>query len=706
MKSIAEVQQLPAQYRIALAGNPNAGKTTLFNALTGLHYKVANYPGVTVEKREGHLSLEGAGQVTVCDLPGTYSIYGQSPDEIIATDVILGITPGESNLGLIVAVVDACQLERNLYLVSQLIDTGLPVIVALNMIDIAKKQGLMIRTELLSRELGVPVIAIVASNKSGLTQLKSTISKSLSNNTSPRESRGSKSYSWCVQPSTFLDQASLIGELQAKERKLTGSTPNFTWLGIGLLSGNRKIWPTLNARLLESRNRLSEEGIDPMSYEAEARYAWCARTVSLSVSCEPNRKNLSTRIDKILTHKIWGTAIFVLCMSLIFQAIFSWASMPMELIEGLIEVLADGLSGVLPDGEVKSLLIDGILAGVGSVLVFVPQIAILYLFIGLLEDSGYLARAAFLMDRIMRKFGLQGRSFIPLLSSFACAIPGIMATRTIPSFRDRMATIMVAPLMSCSARLPVYTLLIAAFIPKKLLLGFFSLQAIVLLGLYLLGIVAAAVVAWLINRTLLRGAPSHLVMEMPPYHLPSLVNALRNAWDRVKLFVRDAGTVILACSVILWFLASYPKHEGLSPSKQLQQSFAGQMGHTIEPVIKPLGFDWKIGIAVLASFAAREVFVSSMATVYNLEQQDEQTEPLAIAIRNAKDPRTGARLYSLPIALSLMVFFAFACQCMSTVAVCYRETRSWKWVTFMITYMTTLAYLASFVTFRLATHLS
>jgi ferrous iron transport protein B len=378
-------------------------------------------------------------------------------------------------------------------------------------------------------------------------------------------------------------------------------------------------------------------------------------------------------------------------MALIFQAIFLWASAPMDLIDSSFTTLGNFINQQMADGPLRSLLVDGIVAGVGSVLIFIPQIAILFLFLGLLEDSGYLARAAFIMDRIMRQFGLQGRSFIPLLSSFACAIPGIMSTRTIPSFADRMITILVAPLMSCSARLPVYTLLIAAFVPEHRLLGVISLQGLVLLSMYLLGIIGAALVAWILKLSLLRGAPALFIMEMPVFKVPGLKVVLRDVWDRIVLFIKGAGTVILACSIILWFLASYP--EG-----SVKESYAGQIGTAIEPIIKPLGFNWEIGVGILASFAAREVFVTSLATVYNLQGADETSESLISMLRHRHE--TGEM--TTASALALMVFFVFACQCMSTIAVCRRETGSWRWPALMFGYMTALAYLAAWATYVVA----
>ncbi|MCC6954180.1 MAG: ferrous iron transport protein B, partial [Deltaproteobacteria bacterium] len=402
------------------------------------------------------------------------------------------------------------------------------------------------------------------------------------------------------------------------------------------------------------------------------------------------------RLDALTTHRIWGTGIFLAVMGLMFQAIFLWAQIPMDLIDGLFVQLGDFVTNSMPPGELRSLVVDGVIAGVGSVVIFVPQIAVLFIFLGILEDTGYLSRAAYLMDRVLRAFGLQGRSFIPLLSSFACAIPGILATRTIPSWSDRMATIMVAPLMSCAARLPVYTVLIAAFIPSTLLFGFISLQGMALLSMYMLGIAGACIVAWLLKLTALRGQPALFVMEMPPFRAPSMRIVLRQTWDSVVSFLKNAGTIILACAIVLWFLASYPKQDERSDTPPVENSYAGQIGHAIEPLIRPLGYNWEVGVALLASFAAREVFVSSLATVYSLEAEDDSSASL---VQRLQEKRSKGEFSTLS-AVSLMVFYVFACQCMSTLAVCRRETGSWGWTAFMFVYMTSLAYVSALAVYQ------
>lgn len=686
--------------RIALAGNPNSGKTTLFNALTGLRHKVANYPGVTVERKSGLVTLGeldqaklGHEKIEIIDLPGIYSLSGQADDERISTALLLGEIHGETRPEIIVAVVDASNVERNLYLTTQLIDLGRPVIVALTMNDTALERGITVRTELLAAALGVPVVAIGAKKKKGLDLLINEITKAIAN-----PIKSPKQFTWLPVCAAYRDAAEELGALESAHR---GYPQGFATLLLGTRLLAEEIPPSteeIRCKLANWRTELLKNDIDPNSFEASARYTFINWSVqrSVAISNDANSPLLSHRIiasvDKALTHRVWGLVIFALVMGVIFQAIFTWSSVPMDFIDSSVAKLGDLVSSSMPPGILRSLLVDGIIAGVGSVLVFIPQIAILFAFIGILEDSGYLSRAAYIMDRVMRQVGLQGRSFIPMLSSFACAIPGIMATRSIPSFADRMVTILVAPLMSCSARLPVYTLLIAAFIPASAkLLGIFSLQGAVLLGLYLLGIIGAAFVAWVLKLTAFRGKPALFVMEMPPLRRPSVRTTLMEVFDRVVIFVKGAGSVILACSIILWALASFP--EG-----KVSQSYAGQIGHAMEPVIKPLGWNWEVGVGILASFAAREVFISALATVYNLERSDDSGSTLTTKLKEKR----ASGVFTLPAALSLLVFYVFACQCMSTLAVCRRETGGWRWPMFMFGYMSVLAYGTAWMTYKLA----
>lgn len=709
---------------VALAGNPNCGKTTLFNALTGLRYKVANYPGVTVERKQGKLALDEYPELTLVDLPGIYSLDGSAIDEKIATSALLGEIASESVPNALVVVVDASNLERNLYLTTQIIDLGIPLIVALNMQDLAEKKGVRIYSELLSKALDVTVLPIQAHTQHGINQLRSSIAKLLS---TPKVSSKQRAWtnSYPVLERELLRLAGRIGEVEGgtatanaipisisnrdSNRDSDSATINqeFNQLQMDrlilrachlLAEATNTTNKVVAAEVNVSREQLRAAGLDPLTVEATARYEWIHEIVKqVMVRTGEPGATFGEKIDRIITHRVWGTVFFFGIMTLIFQSIFLWAEAPMAAIESLFSWLGSWVGAHLKDGALKSLLVEGIIAGVGSVVIFVPQIAVLFFFLGLLEDSGYLARAAFLMDRIMRPFGLQGRSFIPLLSSFACAIPGIMSSRTIPSWADRLATILVAPLMSCSARLPVYTVLIAAFVPDLNIFGVLSLKGFVLLGMYLLGIIGAAVVSWLLKKTALRGKPALFVMEMPPIRRPMLKIVFREVFDRVLVFLRSAGTIILACSILLWFLASYPKPPAGYEGSKVKYSFAGQLGSAIEPAIRPLGFNWEIGVGIIASFAAREVFVSALSTVYNLENDDTDSSSLVALLRAQKEEGR----FTTRSAISLMVFYVFACQCMSTLAVCRRETGSWGWTAFMFSYMTVLAYVSAFAAYNL-----
>ncbi|HQU93193.1 MAG TPA: ferrous iron transport protein B, partial [Pyrinomonadaceae bacterium] len=632
---------------IALAGNPNAGKTTLFNALTGLGQKVANYPGVTVERKEGAWTI-GDIRARLIDLPGLYSLDATSIDEHIASDVLRGEVAGLSKPDAVVAVVDATNLERNLYLVTQLFEYNVPVVVALTMIDVFEKQQHEIDIDKLSTSLGVPVIAVNASADRGIEELAEAVSASLTN--------------------TRTAKFSLNGEGE-------------------------------NARIFARYNFISNALQESVVHNDQAAHG------------------ISEKIDRILTHKFFGLLILVAILLLVFQTIFTWATVPMDLLEQGFGTIGDAVRAGLPEGILSDLVVDGIIAGVGGVLVFLPQILLLFLFISILEDTGYMARAAFLMDKLMSRVGLHGKAFLPLMSSFACAIPGIMATRTIENQRDRFATIMIAPFMSCSARLPVYTLMIAAFFAGQTVLGFISLGAVLMLAMYALGIFVALIVAFILKRTALKSPPAPFIMELPPYRMPNLRTVFQNMLTRAWLFVKRAGTVILAISIILWALMYFPRDASKSDaftrsqaetaeavthpeSEQLRNSYAGKLGHAIEPVIQPLGFDWKIGVALIASFAAREVLVSTLSIIYNVGKDENEESPTLIsAIRDAKNEQ-GQTVWTPLTALTLMVFFVLAMQCMSTVAVVRRETNSWKWTLFMVSYMTGLAYFAAFLTYQ------
>ena len=606
--------------RIALLGNPNCGKTALFNLLTGSRQKVANYAGVTVERKEGTLRTAAGRRVFVLDLPGAYSLNALSADEAVTRDVVTGKSK-EMPPDLLVCVTDATNLRLNLRLVLEAKRLGLPMVVALNMTDMARKQGIAVDVAVLSRELGVPVIETVGVHSGGAQ-----------------------------------------GLLEALDAPVASAAP--------------KLWhaPGLD---------------DVLGTQREVR-----RILGLAVKEPVGSLATSDRIDRVVMHPLWGMVVLAVTMFLMFQAVFSWAEVPMDAIKDATTALGELIKRVIPEGMLQSLLVDGIIAGVGGVIVFLPQILILFLFILALEDSGYLPRAAFLLDRVMGTVGLSGRSFIPLLSSFACAIPGVMATRTIGNWRDRLTTIMIAPLMTCSARLPVYALLIAAFIPAKTIGGLFNLQGLVLFALYLFGIVSAMAVAWVMKR--FRGAQQHspLMMELPAYRWPNLRNLALGLQERAWIFLQRVGTIILTLTILLWFLSTFPSPPEGATGPAIQYSLAGMLGRGLEHVFAPIGFNWQISIALVPGMAAREVAVGALGTVYALSATGEevagQLQPLI------------AGSWSLATALSLLVWYVFAPQCISTLAAVKRETNSWKYVWIMAGYLFGLAYLACFVTYRIA----
>ena len=648
IQSTAAPSAAAASMTVALAGNPNAGKTTLFNFLTGLRQKVANYPGVTVEWRSGEWQT-AESRVTLIDLPGLYSLETTSIDESIARTVLEGGVAGVSRPDVIVAVVDATNLERNLYLVTQLFDFGIPVVVALTMMDTFEKRKHALDPAKMSKLLGVPVVEMNAAKGQGNSELWDAV------------------------------------------LSVAGTMPKFP-----LHAGDQET-ESENARIF-------------------SRYNFISGVVQASVKhYDRDAHRFSERLDKVLTHKVFGLAILVGVLLLVFQAIFTWAAVPMELLEQGFGWFGDLLRARMSQGILADLAVDGIVAGVGGVLIFLPQILLLFLFISILEDTGYMSRAAFLLDRLMSRVGLHGKAFLPLMSSFACAIPGIMATRTIENSRDRFATILIAPLMSCSARLPVYTLMIGAFFSGQVVFGFLSIGAVLMLAMYVLGITVAVIVAFVLKRTVLKSDPAPFIMELPPYRVPNVRTILQNMYLRAWMFVKRAGTVILAISIILWGLMYFPRSADnasinqvevpnggapLPESVQLQNSYAGRLGHAIEPLIRPLGYDWKIGVALIASFAAREVLVSTLSIIYNVgKDENEESESLIGAVRNARRP-DGTLAWTPLTALSLMVFFVLAMQCMSTLAIVRRETNSWRWPLFMLGYMTVLAYVGALITYQ------
>jgi ferrous iron transport protein B len=738
---------------VVLTGNPNCGKTTLFNALTGLRAKVGNYAGVTVERKEGRLlGVPPELNVRVLDLPGTYSLSPQSLDEQISRDVLLNRLPELPAPALVVVVVDASNLQRNLYYTTQVVELGYPTLVALNMIDVAQNNGHFVDSAKLAAELGVPVVPIIASEGQGIPELRAQIVSSL------KEARVPKPRFFAELPGTLQKETGAIAELLAEafhERRVQAAAEALLILSNEkALASSAKHYPAhIQKAVAGARERLSGAGVDWQSAAIEGRYITIAGIQgAVTAQAEAPRETFSDKLDRVLTHKLWGTLIFVLIMTVMFQSIFTFARIPMDALQSGVDWLGSTVGSLIPRGDLNSLLVDGVIAGVGAVIVFLPQILLLFLFIGFLEDTGYMARAAFLMDRLMSKVGLHGKSFIPMLSSFACAIPGIMATRTIESPKDRLVTILVSPLMSCSARLPVYTLLIAACIPNLAVLGFLKLTGLTMLAMYLLGIVVALFMAWLFKKTLLKGETPLLIMELPPYKRPLLRVVVRHMWDRSKLFLRRAGTVILGINILLWFLATYPRNstvdhefaarravieadaaQNQSASKprggqegpgdpvslstqaklaaldnevagtKLQRSFAGHLGRLIEPTIAPLGFDWKIGIGIVSSFAAREVFVSTMSTVYNVGKYDRSESSMSSLAKTLKSQTRpdGTPVYTPLTAITLMVFYVFALQCVSTVAVVRRETNSWKWPLFQWLYMGILAWTLAFATLQI-----
>ncbi|MBL9202385.1 MAG: ferrous iron transport protein B [Opitutaceae bacterium] len=681
----------------ALVGNPNCGKSTLFNALTGLKQKVGNYPGVTVEKKIGTAYSQHGQPITVIDLPGAYSLAARSPDEAVTRDVLLGRRADTPQPDRILCIVDATNLERNLYLVHQILDLGRPVILVLNMMDVAAAAGLDVRAGRLERELGIPVIPCEAVNGKGLIELKLAMS---------RADLPLSRHAWDIPAPIAPAVAELQASLTANDRKppliaraealllltdqdsvrVAGSTP-LSARTTEILQGWQKRW--------------EGEGTDWAGTLVNSRYDVIGRIAAEAVTRAGHTgPTASDKIDAVATHPIWGWMILGAVMTLLFLSIFTLAEYPMGFIEDGIASLSDWVkkdSG-LPDGDLRDLITDGAIAGVGGVIVFLPQILILFFFIGLLESTGYMARAAFIMDRLMSRVGLNGKSFIPLLSSYACAIPGIMATRTIEDQKDRLVTILVAPLMSCSARLPVYLLMIAALVPGDRVPVATKVGVMILM--YALGTFGAFGFAWLFKRTLLKGAPPVMIMELPPYRLPGLKDVALHMLERAWIFLRRAGTVILGISIVLWFLAAYPKApEGATPQQQLAQSFAGRAGHALEPAIAPLGFDWQIGIGLISSFAAREVFVSTMGVVFNAESKDDDTTPLRQALLATKWP-DGRPLFTPLVCFTLMIFYVFAMQCVSTVAIVRRETNSWRWPLFQIAYQTGTAWILSFIVYQ------
>jgi ferrous iron transport protein B len=709
---------------IALIGNPNVGKSTLFNALAGMKARTGNYPGVTVEKKLGRFRHQGC-EVTLVDLPGTYSLAPRTPDEMVSVDVLLGRQPDLPKLDAVVCIVDASNLERNLYLFGQVRELGLPTVLVLNMADVAAARGISIDAAKLRERLGVPVVVMQAHRRQGLEELKRAIAEVTQSPATPAER---------VFPDVFYAEGDALGEWLSS--RTNRDVPSYLRERLLLDVGGqteanfvREAGPELAERLVEARKRLAASGFRVPAAEPAARYRWAKEKLA-GVLTRPTRDaaTLSDRIDRVVTHRVFGLALFAALMVLVFISIFSFAEPLMGYVEAAQEGVADAVAGLLAPGPLRSLLVDGVIAGVGSVLVFLPQIALLFLFIAVLEDCGYMARAAFVMDKLMTRLGLSGKSFVPLMSSFACAIPGIMATRVIENYRDRMVTILIAPLMSCSARLPVYTLLTALFIPASQPVK----QGLVLFAMYSLGVLVAIPVAWLLKKTWFKGETPPFVLELPGYQWPNLRNVLFRVYDRSKAFVVRAGTLIFAASVLIWAAGYFPgdraalhaveaeiesledeldaddeRLETLTAQRNelsshlMEQSLLGRAGHAIEPIVRPLGWDWRIGIGALASFPAREVIIATLGTIYSLGGEvDEESDTLKDALRAAEWP-DGRKVYTVPVALSVMVFFALCAQCVATLIVIRRETNSWFWPVFTFTYMTVFAYLGALLTYQI-----
>lgn len=714
---------------VAIAGNPNVGKTSIFNRLTGSRLKVTNYPGVTVERHEADLGLPGR-TARILDIPGTYSLSSRSGEEQIALAAIAGLPPATPP-DAVVVVVDATQLSRNLYLVLQVMELGLPVVVALNMVDQLGAVGRSVDSESLERALGVPVVEVSGLRGQGIDALRERIDTVL-------QDPGSARPGWRWLPS----DPALTADIDAAAAEL----PDAWGGGPGLRRNALAIWSLLSLddddelvdipeglrRVVAERRAAAEAAGRDLEREViEGRYGWIDRTVAtLETEVRPAVGTPSERVDRVLLHPVAGFAILLLFMGTLFQALFSWSGPAIDLVETAFGWVGGLLESALPDSILRSFLVDGVIAGVGSVVVFLPQILLLFFFIALMEDTGYMARVAFLMDRIMRRAGLHGRAFVPMLSGFACAVPAILATRTMERQRDRTLTMMVVPLMTCSARLPVYTLIIGALFPATLAFNLFPVQGLLMVAMYVFSIVTALVAAWVLGKTMLQAPQIPLILELPAYRVPHAASVLRLMWMRSAMFLREAGTVILVCTIILWGLLSFPQEPELETDyaslrttaeaqlsgdaldtrlEELAQeergdifrhSYGAAIGRAMEPAIEPLGFDWKIGIGLLGAFAAREVFVSTMGVVYGIgDDVDEESTTLRQKIK-AETWSDGSPVYTPLVGLSLMIFFALACQCMSTLAAVYRETHTWRWPTFLFVYMTALAWVASLVVFQ------
>ncbi|MGK7396391.1 MAG: ferrous iron transport protein B [Candidatus Cyclobacteriaceae bacterium M3_2C_046] len=696
--------------KVILVGNPNSGKSSLFNHLTGLNQKIGNFPGVTVDKKSGFLKLDQQIEAEIIDLPGTYSIYPRAEDERIVFD-LLSDPHSDQYPDLAIVIIDVSNLKRNLLLFSQIKDLGIPVILAMNMVDLAFKAGMMINQNKLEEAFKVPVVMINARKGDGLDQLKKLLFNSLQQDSVP-----------------FYDVYTLAGPLIDEIKTKFGLENNYRAFQLAQqyefntslsLRDKEFIHDVIQKYDFQEKNLQARETI--------ARYELINQIIEKSVRKTRQKKQntIGDKIDRLVTHKYLGYLTFLVVLFVIFQAIFYLAQLPMDLIDYIFSETSYFLQQRLPAGPLADLLTEGVIPGIGGVLIFIPQIAILFTFIAILEESGYMSRVVFLMDKIMRKFGLSGKSVVPLISGVACAVPAIMATRSIDNWKDRITTIFVTPLMSCSARIPVYTILIALIIPNQMVWGFINLQGLALLAMYILGFIAAIFSALLFKSLIKARERSFFMMELPSYKMPRWKNVGVTIYEKVKTFVLEAGKIIIAISIILWVLASYGPAEIMNQAEEivaertagqelteeefrnrveafkLENSYAGMFGKVIEPAIKPLGYDWKIGIALITSFAAREVFVGTMATIYSIGTDFEDDKTIKSRLKSEINPETGGPMYTPALAFSLMIFYAFAMQCMSTLAVVKRETKSWKWPIFQLIYLSALAYISALIVYQL-----
>jgi len=695
--------------KVALVGNPNTGKSTLFNRLTGLNQKIGNFPGITVDKKTGYTKLVDGKDAEVIDLPGTYSLYPKSNDESIVFQV-LADRQNSSHPDVIVLIVDASNLKRNMLLFSQVADLGIPMVLALNMTDLSDKQGIYIHVDKLAKKLGVQVIPISARNNIGIDKLKAAIT--YTNKIATQVN--------AVEVNYLAPEA-----INAIKNKINADNDYFA---LQILHQHEHLTffseqDQIEIEEIEKSNHFESSKIQ--AAETIARYKYLS-TILADVVIDKGtaeKFSFSDKLDSILTHKVWGFAIFLLILFVIFNAIFAWSSYPMDWIESGFGFITEKGHEYLPAGMLTDLVLDGIIAGLGGIFVFIPQIAILFAFISILEDTGYMARVTFMMDKIMSKVGLNGKSVVPMIGGLACAVPSIMAARNIENWKDRMITIMVTPLISCSARLPVYILLISLIIPSKTILGIISLQGLALMVMYLISFVAAILVAWVMKIIIKAKEKSYFIMELPVYRMPRWKNVFYTMYEKSKTFVFEAGKVIIAISIILWVMASFgpgnrfdnidakyqtalldttkTEHvKTLVATEKLENSYVGILGHWIEPAIRPLGYDWKIGIGLITSFAAREAFVGTMATIYSVDGGDEDTSTIRERMASSVNTKTGLPVYSFATGISLMLFYAFAMQCMSTVAIVYRETKGWKWPVIQLAYMTAMAYFAALIAYQ------